>query len=71
MVKKPRNSVDGQDRRRSRNAGRLIGPSGGLNGRRHGYRRTFYKNQNLGEIGWKVMISREPEDFDDNWQRVG
>ena len=23
---------------------------------------SFYEDQNLGEIGWKVMISREPED---------
>jgi hypothetical protein len=34
------------------------------------YRRTFYEDQNLGELGWKVMISREPEDFSDNWQRA-
>jgi hypothetical protein len=35
------------------------------------YRRTFYEEHNLRELGWKVMISRDPEDFDDNWQRVG
>jgi hypothetical protein len=35
------------------------------------YRRTFCEDQNLCEIGWKVMVSREPEDFDDHWQGVG
>jgi hypothetical protein len=35
------------------------------------YRRTFYEDQNGGEIGWKVMISRDPEHFDDDWQRTG
>ena len=35
------------------------------------YGHTFYEDQNLGELGWKVMISREPEHFDDNWQRAG
>jgi hypothetical protein len=35
------------------------------------YRRTFYEDQNLGELGWKVMISRDPEDFDDHWQGAG
>ncbi len=35
------------------------------------YRRRFYEDQNLGVIGWKVMISRDPEDFDDDWQRAG
>jgi hypothetical protein len=35
------------------------------------YRRTFYEDHNLGELGWKVMISRDPEDFEDDWQRVG
>jgi len=34
------------------------------------YRRTFYEDHNLGEIGWKVMISRDPEHFDDDWHRV-
>jgi hypothetical protein len=29
------------------------------------YYRTFYEDKNLGELGWKVMISREPEDFND------
>ncbi|MCX7429074.1 MAG: hypothetical protein NTW96_26040 [Planctomycetia bacterium] len=32
--------------------------------------RTFYEDQNVGELGWKVMISRDPEEFNDNWQRV-
>jgi hypothetical protein len=35
------------------------------------YHRTFYEDHNLGELGWKVMISRDPEDFDDNWHRGG
>ena len=35
------------------------------------YRRTFYEDHNLGELGWKVMISRDPEDYNDDWQRVG
>jgi hypothetical protein len=34
------------------------------------YRHTFYEDQNLGEIGWKVMISRDPEGRDDDWQRA-
>jgi len=34
------------------------------------YRHTFYEDQNLGEIGWKVMISRGPEDVDDDWRRA-
>ena len=34
------------------------------------YRRTFYEDHNLRELGWKVMISRDPENFDDHWQRV-
>jgi hypothetical protein len=35
------------------------------------FRRTFYEDHNLGELGWKVLISRDPEDFDDRWQRSG
>jgi hypothetical protein len=35
------------------------------------YRRTFYEDHNLRELGWKVIISRDPEDFTDNWQIVG
>jgi hypothetical protein len=35
------------------------------------YRRTFYEDHNLGELGWKVMISRDPEKYDDTWQRSG
>ncbi|SRR6266478_8604019 len=34
------------------------------------YRRTYYEDHNLGELGWKVVISRHREDFNDNWQRV-
>ena len=34
------------------------------------YRRTFYEDQNLGEIGWKVMISRDPERYNDDWKRA-
>jgi hypothetical protein len=32
------------------------------------FRRNFYEDQNLGEIGWKVIVSRDPENFDDQWQ---
>jgi hypothetical protein len=35
------------------------------------YRRTFYEDHNVGELGWKVMISRDPEDFNDRWQGSG
>lgn len=35
------------------------------------YRRTFYEDHNLGELGWKVMFSRDPEDFNDNWKHIG
>jgi hypothetical protein len=34
------------------------------------YRRTFYEDHNVRELGWKVMISRDPEDYDDRWQRA-
>ena len=34
------------------------------------YCRKFYEDRNLGELGWKVMISRDPEDYDDDWQRA-
>ncbi len=30
----------------------------------------LYEDQNLGEIGWKIIISREPENFDDEWSGV-
>lgn len=32
------------------------------------FRRQYYEDQNLGEIGWKVIISRDPEHFNDDWQ---
>lgn len=35
------------------------------------YRRTFYEDHNLRELGWKVIISRDPENFKDNWKSVG
>src|SRR5262245_2608500 len=35
------------------------------------YRRTFYEDHNRGELGWKVVISRDPENFKDEWRRVG
>jgi hypothetical protein len=38
-------------------------------GWRHG--RTFYEDHNQGELGWKVLLSRDPEDFNDSWHRVG
>ncbi len=31
--------------------------------------RTYYKDIGR-EIGWKTMISRDPEDYDDDWQRA-
>jgi hypothetical protein len=34
------------------------------------HRRAFYEDHNRGEIGWKVIISRDAEDFDDDWQPV-
>src|SRR5262249_59786455 len=33
--------------------------------------RTYYEDHNVREIGWKVVISRDPEDYDDSWQRTG
>jgi hypothetical protein len=30
------------------------------------HRRIFFEDQNVGELGWKVMISRFPEDLDDS-----
>ena len=35
------------------------------------YRRRFYEDKNLGELGWKVMVSRDPEDFHDDSERAG
>lgn len=35
------------------------------------YRRIFYEDHNHGELGWKVMISRDPEDINDPWHRSG
>jgi hypothetical protein len=33
------------------------------------HRRTFYEDHNVGELGWKVMISHYPEDFsDEGWK---
>ena len=32
------------------------------------YWRTFYEDHNLRELGWKVMISRDPDDFNDRWK---
>jgi hypothetical protein len=29
------------------------------------FARTFYEDQNCGELGWKVMISKQPEQFED------
>lgn len=29
------------------------------------FARTFYEDQNCGELGWKVMISKHPEQFED------
>jgi hypothetical protein len=34
------------------------------------HRRTFYEDHNQAELGWKVMISRDPENFDDTWHRT-
>ena len=32
------------------------------------HRRMYYEDQNRAEIGWKVMISRDPENFNDDWK---
>jgi hypothetical protein len=32
------------------------------------YQRTYYEDQNLGELGWKVIISRDAEQCGDTWQ---
>jgi hypothetical protein len=32
---------------------------------------TYYEEQLIRELGWKVIISREPQDFTDNWQCSG
>ncbi len=40
-----------------------------LPGWRHG--RTYYEDQNLGELGWKVILARNPEDAGDHWQPAG
>jgi hypothetical protein len=29
------------------------------------FARTFYEDQNIGEIGWQVIISKQPEQFED------
>jgi hypothetical protein len=34
------------------------------------YTRKYYKDASTREPGWKVMISRDPEDFEDKWHRV-
>jgi hypothetical protein len=34
------------------------------------YSRMHYKDASTREPGWKVMISRDPENFDDKWKRV-
>ena len=31
--------------------------------------RTYYEDHNGGEFGWKVIISREAETWDDCWKR--
>jgi len=28
----------------------------------------YYEDHNRAEIGWKVMISRDPENFNDDWK---
>lgn len=32
--------------------------------------RMYYKDRSTREPGWKVIVSRDPEDYQDNWQRV-
>ena len=34
------------------------------------YTRRYYKDASTREPGWKVIISREPEDFGDRWRRT-
>jgi len=31
------------------------------------YNRIFYEDENGGEIGWKVIITRDPDEPDDSW----
>ena len=31
--------------------------------------RIWYEDHNLGELGWKVLISRDPETYDDSWKQ--
>jgi hypothetical protein len=35
------------------------------------YTRSYYKDQATREPGWKVIITRDPEDFNDAWQHHG
>jgi hypothetical protein len=35
------------------------------------YTRSYYKEEFTREPGWKVIIHRDPENFDDNWEHVG
>jgi hypothetical protein len=34
------------------------------------YSRMFYREGWTREPGWKIIISRDPEDFGDKWERV-
>ena len=34
------------------------------------YQRTYYEDHNVRELGWKVVISRDLEDFSDDWMRT-
>ena len=31
----------------------------------------YYKDRSTREPGWKVVITREPEDYDDKWHNTG
>jgi hypothetical protein len=34
------------------------------------YSRRYYKDAGTREPGWKVIISRDPEDYTDKWERT-
>jgi hypothetical protein len=35
------------------------------------YERSYCKDATTREPGWKVIISRDPENFNDRWERTG
>jgi hypothetical protein len=35
------------------------------------YEHNYYKDPSTREPGWKVVISRDPENFNDQWEHTG